>query len=248
MADKAAHKYRRIAADLQAAIEAGEYAPGDRLPGESVLAARYGVAAMTARQALSLLRSQGLAESRIGAGFFAQSWRPIRRRGVPRLARSQWGGGKSVWEADDDRPLDVDQVAIERTSAPARIAAILGLGEGPTGLARSRRYVLDGRPVMLSISWFDHEMVADTPIAHAETGPGGAYARLADIGHAPARFNEAVRSQLPSEEEAARLKMPPERAVLKVVRTAFTASGQAVEVNEMTLDSAAYVLEYDFDA
>lgn len=33
-----------------------------------------------------------------------------------------------------------------------------------------------------------------------------------------------------------------------VCRTAFTADGRAVEVNEMILDSASYILEYDFDA
>ncbi|RLV69458.1 GntR family transcriptional regulator [Streptomyces sp. CBMAI 2042] len=33
-----------------------------------------------------------------------------------------------------------------------------------------------------------------------------------------------------------------------VCRTAFAEDGRAVEVNEMVLDAAAYVLEYDFDA
>ncbi|MFF1483989.1 hypothetical protein ACIGZH_07970 [Streptomyces sp. NPDC058319] len=30
--------------------------------------------------------------------------------------------------------------------------------------------------------------------------------------------------------------------------SAYAAEGHAVEVNEMTLDAASYVLEYDFDA
>jgi GntR family transcriptional regulator len=36
--------------------------------------------------------------------------------------------------------------------------------------------------------------------------------------------------------------------VVLVARTAFDADGVAVEVNEMVLDSSAYVLEYGFDA
>jgi GntR family transcriptional regulator len=41
--------YARIADDLRAAIRAGQYADGDRLPGENALMERYGVARMTAR-------------------------------------------------------------------------------------------------------------------------------------------------------------------------------------------------------
>lgn len=33
-----------------------------------------------------------------------------------------------------------------------------------------------------------------------------------------------------------------------IARTAFDAAGVAVEVNNMVLDSSAYVLEFDFDA
>ncbi|MDT0347553.1 GntR family transcriptional regulator [Streptomyces litchfieldiae] len=243
----AGHKYRRIAADLQAAIDRGEYGPGDRLPGENVLAERYNVAVMTARQALHLLRSQGIAESRRGAGFYVQSWRPIRRRGITRLARDQWGSGKSIWEADENRALDVDQLRIERTTAPPRIAEVLEIEPGEA-LTRSRRYLLDGRPVLLAVSWFDNGLVDGTPIAVPDTGPGGVYARLADLGRAPVRFNESIRAQLPTEEEAERLKMPPERAVLRIVRTAFDADGKAVEINAMVADSAAYILDYEFDA
>ncbi|MGW1147128.1 hypothetical protein ACWD6I_19185 [Streptomyces sp. NPDC002454] len=36
--------------------------------------------------------------------------------------------------------------------------------------------------------------------------------------------------------------------MMLVRRTAYTPEGRAVEVNDMVLDSAAYVLEYDFGA
>ncbi|RDS61464.1 hypothetical protein [Streptomyces sp. M7] len=40
----------------------------------------------------------------------------------------------------------------------------------------------------------------------------------------------------------------PGTPVILICRTAFTGEGRPVEVNEMTLDAASYVLEYDFDA
>jgi GntR family transcriptional regulator len=241
-------KYLQIADALKAAIELGEYGPGDRLPGENVLAPQYGVSPMTARRALRVLTSQGLAESRKGAGFFVQAFHPIRRRGIQRLAHDQWGSGKSIWAADETRPLTVDQVTVEEVTPPPHIIRMLELGESETACARSRRFVLEGRPVMLATSYLPFSLVAGSAITQADTGPGGTYARLADLGHAPVHFREEIRGRLPTSTEAAALGMSMERPVLKVCRTAFDADKRVVEINEMTLDSASYVLDYEFDA
>lgn len=101
---------------------------------------------------------------------------------------------------------------------------------------------------MLAISYLPYALVEGSAITRVDTGDGGIYARLAELGHTPAHFREELRSRLPTSEEAAGLGMPAERPVIKLCRTAFDQEGRAVEVNEMTLDSAAYVLDYDFDA
>ena len=53
---------RRIAADLRAAIEAGELTAGQKLPSERDLAAQYGTARNTAREAIRLLETAGLVD------------------------------------------------------------------------------------------------------------------------------------------------------------------------------------------
>ncbi|MER5856328.1 NUDIX domain-containing protein [Streptomyces sp900105245] len=68
-------KYMRIADFLREAIGAGKYGPGDRLPGESELVAKFGVASMTVRHAMSVLKSEGLVEPRRGAGVFVRDTR-----------------------------------------------------------------------------------------------------------------------------------------------------------------------------
>ncbi|MEU3341826.1 GntR family transcriptional regulator [Streptomyces sp. NPDC006668] len=240
-------KSQQIADDLKAAIERGDFEPGDRLPGENALASQYGVAGLTARQALKNLATEGLVEIKKGAGARVISFHPIRRRGIQRIAREQWGQGKSIWSADDDRPQTID-VRVDSLAAPPHIARVLGLGDTELACARSRRYVVEKRPVMLAVSYLPHELVKGSPITRIDTGEGGIYARLAELGHAPAHFREELRSRLPTAEEAAGLDMPAERPVIKLCRTAFDQDGRAVEVNEMTLDSAAYVLDYEFDA
>lgn len=242
-------KYRRIADGLKRAIAAGEFRPGDRLPGENDLMDRHGVARMTARQALGVLTSEGLAEARKGAGVFVRDFQPIRRRGVPRLAREQWGQGQSVWAVDvPERDLVVDGVTVDEEQASADVAARLDIAPGDAVTVRRRRFVLDGKPVLLSASYLPAALVAGSAITRPDTGAGGTYARLAELGAAPARFREEVRSRMPVPEEAERLRLPAGTPVILISRTAMTADGRTVEVNEMILDSSAYVLEYDFDA
>ncbi|GHE55667.1 GntR family transcriptional regulator [Streptomyces longispororuber] len=242
-------KYQRIAAELRAGIETGEYEPGQRLPGENDLMAAHGVARMTARQALALLQAEGLVEARKGAGVFVRDFKPIRRLGVERLARAQWGSGRSIWAADiGGRDLVVDSVAVTEEEAPAAVAEILGLGEEDRACVRRRRFVLDGEPVLLSVSYLSAELVRGTPIAQPDTGPGGTYARLEELGRRPVRFREEVRSRMPNAEESAHLRMSSGMPVMLIGRTAFDDQGRAVEVNEMVLDASAYVLEYNFEA
>ncbi|MFG2328387.1 GntR family transcriptional regulator [Streptomyces sp. NPDC048604] len=242
-------KYRRIADELRTSIQEGRYGPGDRLPGENDLMEAYDVARMTARQALSVLRDEGLAEARKGAGVFVRAFRPIRRRGIPRLAQGHWGTGRSVWSADiEERDLVVDQLEIAEAPAPTRLAEALGVPDGSPLCVRSRRFVLDDKPVLLSVSYLPASVASGTPIATPDTGPGGMYARLAELGCKPAHFREEIRCRMPTADESERLALSAGTPVILICRTAFTEQGQAVELNEMTLDSGSYVLEYDFDA
>lgn len=68
----------RVFDQLLERINAGNYAPDTRLPGEHELAAMLGVSRPIVRDALSRLREQGLVYSRQGAGTFvsAQATRP----------------------------------------------------------------------------------------------------------------------------------------------------------------------------
>ncbi|WP_333770431.1 GntR family transcriptional regulator [Streptomyces sp. IBSBF 2435] len=242
-------KYQRIADALREAIHSGEYGPGDRLPGENDLMTTHDVARMTARQALGVLQNEGIAESRKGAGVFVRSFHPLRRRGIQRLSRSQWGEGRSIWAADtDDRTLVVDQLKVTEEEAPERIASVLGLEPGDALCVRSRRFVLDSKPILVARSYLPASLVAGSAITEEDTGPGGTYARLAELGYKPVHFREEIRCRMPSLDEATQLGLAMGTPVILICRTAFADEGRAVEVNEMTLDSASYILEYDFDA
>lgn len=160
-----------------------------------------------------------------------------------------WGEGRSIWAADtEDREPEVELLGVTEEAAPEAVARVLGLTEGTAACVRRRRFLLDGKAVMLATSYLDADLVAGTPVTEPDTGPGGIYARLAELGAGPARFREEVRSRMPSPDEAARLGLGAGTPVVLVCRTAFAADGRVVEINEMVLDASAYVLEYEFDA
>ncbi|MFD4552731.1 GntR family transcriptional regulator [Streptomyces sp. NPDC058469] len=58
--------YRKVPADLGREIGEGRYGSGGRLPAEGDLAEQYGVSRGTVRQAMALLRTEGLIASRRG--------------------------------------------------------------------------------------------------------------------------------------------------------------------------------------
>ncbi|MCX4667386.1 GntR family transcriptional regulator [Streptomyces sp. NBC_01381] len=238
---------RQIADDLRARISSGEFRPGARLPGEPKLVQQYGVAKMTASNALKLLITEGLAYSHPGSGTYVREFQPIHRAANKRLSAAQWSSGQSVWAADTaDRSVEVRDIEVYETEAPRWAAKGLNLAEQAPVIVRSRRFFVDGKPVQQATSYLPADLVRETQIVQPDTGPGGVYARLAEIGAAPENFTEELRARMPSSEESEQLALTAGTPVVEIYRTALTSDHRPVELNRMLLNAGAYVLQYDF--
>ncbi len=66
--DSAEFVYVQVADDLAARVTSGEFPLGSRLPNETELAESYGVARMTVRRALEVLRDRGIIRTLHGRG------------------------------------------------------------------------------------------------------------------------------------------------------------------------------------
>jgi GntR family transcriptional regulator len=64
------YAYVQVAHHIEARIDAGDLAPGARLPGERALAEEYQVALGTIRSALNVLRERGLVVTTPSKGTF----------------------------------------------------------------------------------------------------------------------------------------------------------------------------------
>src|SRR4051794_33009983 len=82
--------YRRVADDLRTQIRAGQLR--SQLPSLARLGQQYGVSSDVARQAVGMLRAEGLVETRQGAGAFVRSFPRITRNSPGRLSRARWKG------------------------------------------------------------------------------------------------------------------------------------------------------------
>ncbi|WP_164837773.1 GntR family transcriptional regulator [Streptomyces sp. B27] len=244
-------KYREVADDLRRRINEGEFNEGRRkLPSERDLVLEYKAtttSAMTIRQALSVLRDEGLIESRVGSGWFVAEWRPIVRNALKRLFPGQWGPARSMWEVDiEGRDMIVDDLRVRFTRAPGEVAQALGVGETEKVWQRDRLYVVEGVPVMRAVSYIPDDLARDTPITEDDTGEGGIYARLRDAGHGPVAFQEQLRGRPATAAEADDLRLPAGATVIEQYRKAMREDGRVVEVARMVLDASKFLFVYDY--
>lgn len=238
--------YRQIADQLRNAITRGEFTPGAKLPSERVLMDRYQTSRVTVRQAIAVLGAEGLIDVEHGRGVFVRSRPRLRRLGRERLGRREREAGKGAFLRDAmaaGREASAE-VEVARGVAPPEVAERLHLSQGDQVLIRRRRMLADGQPVQLATSYLPLQLVEGTQIEQADTGTGGTYARLEELGHRLGRFQEDLSARMPLPDEARALRLGAGVPVIRVVRTAFDEQGAPVEVNEMVLAADRYELTY----
>jgi GntR family transcriptional regulator len=142
----------------------------------------------------------------------------------------------------------VDMLTVSTALPPAEIADRLRVADGADVVVRSRRYLLDGKPVETAISYIPADLAEGTPIADPNPGPGGIYARLEEQGHTLARFTEDVAARMPTPDEIKLLGLRPGVPVFHLIRTAFDADGRPVEVCDTVMAADAYLLSYELPA
>jgi len=134
-------RYRKVADDIKAAIAAGGYAAGTRLPSEHELAERYSVSRGTIRQAFAALRADGVIASRRGARRVVVGGPRVQSFGEL-LSFSRWA--RAMGEVPGGRV-----VAMQRRPAKPLEAERLAVSSGAQIYHLTRIRLLSGHPVMI---------------------------------------------------------------------------------------------------
>lgn len=242
--------HRQVAADLRDKITAGQYEPGDRLPSEREMVASYGVSRLTVREALNLLRAEGVVVTEHGRGIFVRPSTTIHRLARARLSRAARAENKGAFLTDAATAGFTPSASVTISFEPAdrRTAEHLAVSPGDEITVRDRALSADGAVVQLSVSRLPRTFTRDTTIEQADTGPGGTYARLEEAGHPIGSYAEQVGSRMPTPDEASKLQLGPGIPVITVTRVAYRQDGVPVEMNDMVLPADRYQLSYEWPA
>lgn len=239
----------RVADDIRARIETGEYAPGQQLPTLDQFAQQHRCSLAAVRKAIDLLKQQGLVVTVQGRGTFVRERPTARRHGIERYARSRWAAGKAVLVAEaeqQDRTADQIIRELAEVPAPEPVAERLGIEPGTPVWVRRRTTLIDGRPNQLADSYYQLDLVRNTPIMQEDTGPGGGYARLEEHGVTLGRIREDLSARMPTGPETVALELPPGTPVVELARTTCDTDGRPVEVMLAVIAGDMATFSYDF--
>ncbi|MFT7834566.1 GntR family transcriptional regulator [Saccharothrix sp. BKS2] len=237
--------YTQIANDYRTKIIDGTLPAGAKLPSESELMSQYGVSRIVARQAVGVLRNEGLVDSHGGKGSFV---RPRQR--VERLARDRYRRRKPTGEFADDARRAGASADIEagstRTTATDDIAARLKIVPNAPVMRTGYRFLANGRPIQLSTSYEPLALTGGTDVERPEEGPLaglGVITRMDGIGIRVTEVVESVATRVPLPREVEALDIPLGVHVLTIERT-FLADDLPVETCDIVVPGDRYGLTY----
>lgn len=240
-------KYHRIADTLRAEIQAGDLRPGQQIPAETALTARFGVALPTLRQALGILRAEGLLESRHGIGTFVKEDRRRQRRSRNRYGRAR--GDQKLLTADFEHRI----VSAGPEPAPPYVAEAMDIEPGTEVVVRRRNLhdKITGQLEEIGASYIPASFAAGTFLEEPTVVPKALFLCVEDLsGKQYARARDAWVSRLPTAQEAELFDLAPGAPVLHVIHTARADDDEVLEVSESVwpADRIMFIDEYDVPA
>jgi GntR family transcriptional regulator len=244
--------YQQIADDLRDAIRRADLTPGQALPSERELMARYTTTRGTVRRAFSVLVGEGLVIAHHGRGVFVRPQPTVHRLGHQRHSAEQRRSGMGPFTAEARRQGQrPDQQLLEVIAVPAPpfVSERLNLEPGALALVRRHLLLADDIPMQLADSWFSYDLVKDTPIARAEKIPKGVHAVLEqDLGYELDHFIEDLSFRMPNPDETRQLRLSPGVPVVRLLNTLYDATGTPLQVTDFILAGDRHVLQYKISA
>lgn len=236
--------YLQIADDIRSQIVEGALRGNDRLPSEPELMTDYGVSRIVVRQALDVLKTEGLIVKQQGRGSFVRAQQPPTRRVLGSLYSDRPASSPFAAAATASGQSPEWDYQTRRTTASKVIADRLQIAAADPVTRTSYRFLADGKPVMLSTSFEPLAITAGTPIEQPEGGPvTGVIPRMDSIGLRITHVGEDVTGRAARPYEAETLAIPIGVPVLVIERTYYV-EDRPVETADIVVSSERYVLSY----
>lgn len=241
-------QYEQIADLLRARIVDQTYPPGSALPSEPALSEELGISRVTVNRAIGLLRTAGLVKVKRGSGTYVRSLPQILRDAKKRYAARERGTGAGEVEIRElQLQSRTDYREITRVAATQEVAVALAVPEGSDVLVRPRVLYANNEPTQIADSYYPWDLVKGSQLLEVETGPGGSYTRLAEMGYPIVHFQEDVNVRLPNDAERRTLQLEATQPVFDIVHIALTADDRRVEAAFHVMPGHLWTLRYDWE-
>jgi DNA-binding GntR family transcriptional regulator len=224
--------YFQVSRQIEAAIDGGQLAPGDRLENEISLADRWGLSRPTMRRAIQELVDKGLLVRRRGIGTQVVHGRVKR----PMDLTSLFDDLNRSDQKPTTRVLDRELVA-----APAGVAERLGVPTGTQVLQLERLRSARDEPLAVMRNWLPADLA---PVLTAEAlETRGLYELMRGTGVHLRIATQRIAARGATAAEARLLEVRKGAPLLTMERVTYDGSGAAVEFGSHVYNAETYSIE-----
>jgi GntR family transcriptional regulator len=217
--------YQQIKDLILQSLQASEWKPGESIPSEMELAARYRVSQGTVRKAIDELASGHLLIRKQGKGTFVATHAEH---------QVQYRFLKLVPDQGDlntEGPAQREIVDCKRLRASAEIARALALRPGDAVLQVRRVLSFVGVPTILEDLWLPGTPFKGLTAERLADYHGPMYALFeTEFGVRMVRAEEKIRAVLPDKSQRDLLQLPANTPLLSVERIAYTYNDAPIEL------------------
>jgi GntR family transcriptional regulator len=217
--------YQQIKVLILQSLQGGEWKPGEAIPSEMDLAARFRVSQGTVRKAIDELAADNLLVRRQGKGTFVATH--AAQHVQYRFLRLLPDSGDTTTEGPAERRI----IECKKQRAPADIARALGLRSGDAVLQVRRVLAFQGVPTILEDLWLPAAPFKGLTAERLDAYRGPMYALFeTEFGVRMVRAEEKIRALVATASAADMLNVPAGSPLLSVERIAYTYNDLPIEV------------------
>jgi GntR family transcriptional regulator len=214
--------YQQIKGLITQGLEAGEWKPGEMIPSEIELAARFKVSQGTVRKAVDELSGEHLLVRRQGKGTFVATHTE---------ARTQFRFLRLTSNEGEPRHPESAILECRRVRAPAEVGRALELKSGEPVITIKRMLAFEGVPCVLDELWLPGGLFKGLTAERLTASKAPLYSLFeSEFGTKMVRADEKVRAVAADPASAQVLRVAPGSPLLSVERLTYTYGDKPVEV------------------
>ncbi len=224
--------YQQVKASMTRGLQAGEWRPGEAIPSEMELAARFRVSQGTVRKAVDELAAENLLVRRQGKGTFVATHAE---------EKVQFRFLRLTPDDGDAGRMDRRFIDCRRMRAPTDVAKALSLHSGESVLQVRRLLSFRGSPVVLDDIWLPSALFKGLTAERLSEYRGPMYGLFeAEFGVRMIRAEEKIRAVAAVASVAELLTLPLGAPLLGVERLSLTYGDKPVELRRGLYNTASH--------